>query len=358
MVGDYVLITDQNTYLRGVFMINFKNIEIKYDDFVAMKNLNLEVKEGEFFSFLGPSGSGKTTVLRALTGLVKPSSGSIYIFDEDITSKPIEKREIGIVFQSYALFPTMNVYENIAYGLKVRKVPKKEIEEIIHSIIKKIDLSEDQLYKKISELSGGQQQRVAIARALVTKPKILCLDEPLSNLDAKLRHKLRIELKKMQREFGITTIYVTHDQEEALTLSDRIAVFDNGNLQQVGTPEEIYNEPKTEFVANFIGDVNKVSAPDFISMVNENIDIDKKLTVYFLVNDIVLKQEKDYLQIKGKIKEIEYFGYYIKYTMITKQGVQLSFLVFMSANKIKQFDDKEEVTVYLNPKNIKQFPSN
>ncbi|XMB72018.1 ABC transporter ATP-binding protein [Mycoplasmatota bacterium WC30] len=338
-------------------MISFKNIEIKYDDFVAMKNLNLEVKEGEFFSFLGPSGSGKTTVLRALTGLVKPSSGNIYILDEDITKKPIEKREIGIVFQSYALFPTMNVYENIAYGLKVRKTPKAEIKKIIYSIIEKIDLSEDQLYKKVSELSGGQQQRVAIARALVIKPKILCLDEPLSNLDAKLRHKLRKELKNLQREFGITTIYVTHDQEEALTLSDRIAVFDNGNLQQVGTPDEIYNNPKTEFVANFIGDVNKITPDRFLSMIDMDIDIDKKYDVYFLINDIVLEKDKDYLQINGKIKDVEYFGYYIKYTLETNQGVSISFIVFMSANKVKIFEVNEEISVYLNPKNIKQYPT-
>ncbi len=336
-------------------MIKFKDIEIKYDDFVAMKNLNLEVKEGEFFSFLGPSGSGKTTVLRALTGLVKPSSGKIYLFDEDITSKPIEKREIGIVFQSYALFPTMNVYDNIAYGLKVRKVPKEEIKKEVYSIIKKIDLSEEQLLKKVSDLSGGQQQRVAIARALIIKPKILCLDEPLSNLDAKLRNKLRMELKNLQREFGITTIYVTHDQEEALTLSDRIAVFDNGNLQQVGTPEEIYNNPQTEFVANFIGDSNRVAASDFQSLIKGNVEIDKDLDVYFLVNDIVLNQENDYLHISGKIDGIEYFGYYIKYTLLSNQGIQISFLVFMSANKMKRFEINEEVTVFLNPQNIKQY---
>jgi iron(III) transport system ATP-binding protein len=337
-------------------MINFKNIEIKYDDFIAMKNLNLEVNEGEFFSFLGPSGSGKTTVLRALTGLVKPSGGKIFVLDEDITSKPIEKRDIGIVFQSYALFPTMNVYENIAYGLKVRKVPKEEIRQAVYSIIKKVDLDEEQLQKKVSELSGGQQQRVAIARALVIKPKILCLDEPLSNLDAKLRHKLRMELKNLQREFGITTIYVTHDQEEALTLSDRIAVFDNGNLQQVGTPEEIYNSPKTEFVANFIGDVNRIKPSDFSSLVKGSISIKKEVDVYFLVNDIVLEPKKDYLEISGTICELEYFGYYIKYTLLSEKGVKISFLVFMSANEVQQFKMNEEVSVYINPKNIKQYP--
>lgn len=336
-------------------MINFKNIEIKYDNFIAMKGLNLEVKEGEFFSFLGPSGSGKTTVLRALTGLVRPSNGNIYVLDEDITYKSIEKREIGIVFQSYALFPTMNVFQNIAYGLKVRKVPKKEIEEAVYAIADKIDLSKEQLFKKVSELSGGQQQRVAIARALVVKPKILCLDEPLSNLDAKLRHKLRLELKSLQREFGITTIYVTHDQEEALTLSDRIAVFDNGNLQQVGTPEEIYNDPKTEFVANFIGDVNKITGSDFLALTNNEADIDKNRDVYILVNDISLKPQKNHYEISGKIKEVEYFGYYIKYTLEVMKDITMSFLAFSNENTTKRYDLDEVINIYVNPKNIKQY---
>lgn len=336
-------------------MIDFKNIEIKYDDFVAMHDLNLTINEGEFFSFLGPSGSGKTTVLRALTGLVKPSSGKIYVGGEDITHKPIEKREIGIVFQSYALFPTMNVYENIAYGLKVRKYSKKEIEEKVYEIAKKIDLNKDQLFKKVSELSGGQQQRVAIARALVIKPKILCLDEPLSNLDAKLRHKLRMELKKLQRDFGITTIYVTHDQEEALTLSDRIAVFDNGNLQQVGTPMEIYNKPKTEFVANFIGEVNKIKAKDFMAMTNNKVKVNQDLDVYLLINDISLNKKEGFVEIPGKIVETEYFGYYMKYTLETSNNVKIKFLSFLNDNGDKSLQINDAASVYVNPVNIKQF---
>ena len=240
-------------------MIHFNNVQIKFDEFVAIENLNLNIKEGEFFTLLGPSGCGKTTTLRSLVGFITPSSGSIIVDGEDITNKPIEQRQIGMVFQSYALFPTMNVYDNIAFGLKVKKYKKDAIDKRVHEIAKIVDLKEEQITKKVSDLSGGQQQRVAIARALALSPKILVLDEPLSNLDAKLRKQLRIELKRLQNNYGITTIYVTHDQEEALTLSDRIAVFNNGVVEQVGTPEEIYNKSKTEFVCNFIGDANLIS---------------------------------------------------------------------------------------------------
>ena len=240
-------------------MIKFENVQISYGDFVAVDDLNLEIKEGEFFTFLGPSGCGKSTTLRTLVGFIDPSKGSIFVDDKDITRLAPEKREIGIVFQSYALFPTMTVYDNIAYGLKIKKMPKSEIDAKVNEIAQKIKISDKQLQRNVSELSGGQQQRVALARALVLEPKILCLDEPLSNLDAKLRIDLRLELKRLQRDLGITTLYVTHDQEEALTLSDRIAVFNNGFIEQVGTPQEIYNQSATEFVCDFIGDINKLT---------------------------------------------------------------------------------------------------
>ena len=240
-------------------MIKFENVQISYGDFVAVDDLNLEIKEGEFFTFLGPSGCGKSTTLRTLVGFIDPSKGSIFVDEKDITRLAPEKREIGIVFQSYALFPTMTVYDNIAYGLKIKKMPKSEIDAKVNEIAQKIKISDKQLQRNVSELSGGQQQRVALARALVLEPKILCLDEPLSNLDAKLRIDLRLELKRLQRDLGITTLYVTHDQEEALTLSDRIAVFNNGFIEQVGTPQEIYNQSATEFVCDFIGDINKLT---------------------------------------------------------------------------------------------------
>lgn len=235
-------------------MIELKDIVVKFGDFEALHNINVNVKEGEFFTFLGPSGCGKTTTLRTITGFIEPVSGTVSVNEQDITHVPIEKRNIGIVFQSYALFPTMTVYDNIAFGLKLKKLKKPEIDQKVREIARKVDLSDEQLKKAVSQLSGGQQQRVAIARALVTGPSIICMDEPLSNLDAKLRVQLRNELKKMQREFGITTIYVTHDQEEALTMSDRVAVMSAGHILQLGTPEDIYNEPQSAFVADFIGD--------------------------------------------------------------------------------------------------------
>ena len=239
-------------------MIELKDIIVKFGDFEALHNINVDVKEGEFFTFLGPSGCGKTTTLRTITGFIEPVSGTVSVNDKDITRVPIEKRNIGIVFQSYALFPSMTVYDNIAFGLKIQKLSKTEIDQKVRDIARKVDLSDEQLKKAVSQLSGGQQQRVAIARALVTGPSIICMDEPLSNLDAKLRVQLRNELKKMQRDFGITTIYVTHDQEEALTMSDTVVVMNGGKVQQIGTPEDIYNEPKNAFVADFIGDSNIV----------------------------------------------------------------------------------------------------
>lgn len=240
-------------------MIQFQNVEIKYDDFVAVEEMNFTVKEGEFFTLLGPSGCGKTTTLRSLAGFISPSKGNIIVGGKDVTHLPVEQRKIGIVFQNYALFPTMNVYENVAFGLKVKKLSRHEIHSIVTETAQKVDLNEQQLYKNVSELSGGQQQRVAIARALALKPNILVLDEPLSNLDAKLRGQMRTELKRLQHEFGITTIYVTHDQEEALTLSDRIAVYNKGRIEQIGTPQEIYNKSGSRFVCEFIGEINMLN---------------------------------------------------------------------------------------------------
>lgn len=335
-------------------MIKFENIVIKYGDFVAMNDLNLDIKEGEFFSFLGPSGSGKTTVLNSLVGFIDAAQGKIIVDNQDITKVAINKRNIGIVFQSYALFPTMNVYENIAYGLRAKHYPKNQIGQLVREIASKVDLNETQLFKKVSELSGGQQQRVAIARAMVTKPKILCLDEPLSNLDAKLRVKLRQEIKKLQKEFKITTIYVTHDQEEALTLSDRIAIFDNGYLQQVGTPQEIYNNPKTEFIQNFIGETNIIEGKIAKKMFENVLDVDENKMLYISVNNIKLcKENNDDIEINGKICNQEYFGWYQKYTMITEENVTIKFIHIDSNKQVLELNSL--VNVYVSKEKIKQF---
>ncbi len=229
--------------------------------------------------------------------------------ERDITHVPIEKRNIGIVFQSYALFPTMTVHDNIAFGLKIKKLKNAEIEEKVRTIARKVDLNDEQLAKAVSQLSGGQQQRVAIARALVTEPAIICMDEPLSNLDAKLRVNLRNELKKMQREFGITTIYVTHDQEEALTLSDRIAVFNKGYIEQIGTPNEVYNHSQTEFVANFIGDINRLEG-ELVA----GLKLEASKNHFIRLERIrVNHQAENVLTVPGVIEMQEYYGLYIKY---------------------------------------------
>ena len=297
-------------------MIKFENIQISYSDFIAVDNLNLEIKEGEFFTFLGPSGCGKSTTLRTLVGFIAPSKGEIYVEGEPISHLEPEKRDIGIVFQSYALFPTMSVYENIAFGLKVKKVSPDIIKAKIREVAKKIKISDEQLQRNVSELSGGQQQRVALARALVLEPKILCLDEPLSNLDAKLRVDLRSELKRLQKELGITTLYVTHDQEEALTLSDRIAVFNNGYIEQVGTPSEIYNQSQTEFVCDFIGEINQLSRATMLELIHsEEIGLKYKKS-YIRLERIRLEQHhSDDIQTTGVIREAEFSGVFITYTV-------------------------------------------
>lgn len=283
-------------------MVKFENIEIKYGDFVAIENLNLDIKEGEFFTFLGPSGCGKTTSLRALVGFLSPSKGKVYVGDKDVTNLPVEKRNIGMVFQSYALFPTMSVYDNIAFGMKVKKASKTEIDQKVHEVAAKIKITESQLKKNVSDLSGGQQQRVALARAIVLEPKILCLDEPLSNLDAKLRIDMRMELKRLQKELGITTLYVTHDQEEALTLSDRIAVFNNGYVEQVGTPYEIYNESKSEFVCDFIGDINRLKG-ELLSEVNtqSGANLDTNKTGFVRIERCISEEKAGYVKLTGKV---------------------------------------------------------
>lgn len=301
-------------------MITLDNIEVRFGDFTALHDINLHVKEGEFYTFLGPSGCGKTTTLRTITGFIEPTKGSVLMKDKDITNVPIEKRNIGIVFQSYALFPTMTVYDNIAFGLKIKKLKKEEIDKKVREIARKVDLSDEQLEKAVSQLSGGQQQRVAIARALVTNPSVICLDEPLSNLDAKLRVQLRNELKQMQKEFGITSIYVTHDQEEALTLSDTIAVFNKGRIEQIGSPNEIYNHSATEFVCNFIGDINRLSDETVKDMIAKGYTLDLAMHHYIRLERLHVNMEmysEDAYTLEGKVEAMEYYGLYIKYTINT-----------------------------------------
>ncbi len=330
-------------------MIDLKDIVVKFGDFEALHHINVDVKEGEFFTFLGPSGCGKTTTLRTITGFIEPVSGTVSVNDVDITNVPIEKRNIGIVFQSYALFPTMTVEDNIAFGLKLKHMSKSEINDKVQEIARKVDLSDAQLKKAVSQLSGGQQQRVAIARALVTGPSIICMDEPLSNLDAKLRVQLRNELKKMQREFGITTIYVTHDQEEALTLSDRIAVFNKGYIEQIGTPNEVYNHSRTEFVCNFIGDINRLGKE-----IADKMKLNPKQNHFIRLERVRVNNVKNdgALQLKGIIESREYYGLYIKYYInLGDQTIK----AIEKNDGINIYEAGEEVTVCLHPADIMSY---
>lgn len=256
-------------------IIEIKDLTKNFGESSVISNLSLDIKKNEFITFLGPSGCGKTTTLRILGGFENASSGDVFFDGEPLLELPPYKRKINTVFQKYALFPNMNVYNNIAYGLKIKKVPKDVIDEKVNDTLKLINLVGYE-NRKINKLSGGQQQRVAIGRALINAPEVLLLDEPLGALDLKLRKDMQIELKAMQEKLGITFIYVTHDQEEALTMSNRIVILNEGVIQQIGTPEDIYNEPINAFVADFIGESNILKGK-----------MEKDLSVFFSGRDFV-----------------------------------------------------------------------
>ena len=238
-------------------IIELKNLCKSYDELTILDNFSLNIKKNEFLTLLGPSGCGKTTTLKIIAGFEYADDGKVIFEGKDINNTPPYQRPVNTVFQKYALFPHMNIYENIAFGLRIKKLPKEEIDRKVKEMLKLVAL-EGYENRKVDSLSGGQQQRIAIARALVNEPKVLLLDEPLGALDLKLRQEMQIELKRMQQKLGITFIFVTHDQEEALTMSDTIVVMNKGKIQQMGSPEDIYNEPKNAFVAKFIGESNIV----------------------------------------------------------------------------------------------------
>lgn len=240
-------------------IVSLMNVDKLYGDNHVVKNMNMNIAEGEFLTLLGPSGCGKTTTLRMISGFEMPSSGTIKVQGERVDKKEPYQRDVNTVFQNYALFPNMNVYDNVAYGLRVKKVPKNEIKERMLEALKMVQL-EGFEKRRITQMSGGQKQRVAIARAIINRPKVLLLDEPLGALDLKLRKQMQIELKRLQKKLGITFVYVTHDQEEALTMSDRIAIINQGRIEQLAAPKDIYEHPKTKFVASFIGETNLLDA--------------------------------------------------------------------------------------------------
>ena len=306
-------------------IIEVRHISKVYSDngFKALDDFNLEVKRGEFVTFLGPSGCGKTTTLRMIAGFEMPTSGEILLNGEDISQLPANKRPINTVFQRYALFPHMNIYDNIAFGLKLKKLPKEEIRKKVKRVLDIVDL-EGFENRKISTLSGGQQQRIAIARALVNEPEILMLDEPLGALDLKMRQEMQIELKHMHDELGITFIYVTHDQEEALTMSDKIVVLSEGRIQQIGTPEDIYNEPQNAFVADFIGESNifkgimtghmkvRFCGGEFIGM--DDVPEGTLVDVVVRPEDVIITKPEDGI-IEGEVVSVIFKGMHYEVTV-------------------------------------------
>ena len=301
-----------------------------------LKGINLDIYENEFVTLLGPSGCGKTTLLRILGGFLNQSEGHVIFDGEDITDVPPYKRELNTVFQKYALFPHMNVYDNIAFGLKIKKMSKDVIEQKVLKMLKLIGL-EGYEKKDVTLLSGGQQQRIAIARALVNEPKVLLLDEPLGALDLKLRKEMQYELKKIQQEVGITFIYVTHDQEEALTMSDKIVVMKDGEIQQVGTPTDIYNEPENRYVANFIGESNIIPGVmlDDYKVMFDDISFDcvdfgfkknEKVDVVIRPEDLDIVKEEDG-KMTGIVKSVLFKGVHYEIMVETVPGTTVSVMM-------------------------------
>ena len=288
--------------------LELKNINKKFNETVALDNIHLEINDGEFFSLLGPSGSGKTTCLKVIGGFEQPDSGNVSLFNENVTDIPPFKRNVNTVFQDYALFPHMNVEENVCYSLKIKKIPKIEQESQVKEILSTVKLTGYEK-RKPSELSGGQRQRVALARSLINKPKILLLDEPLGALDLKLREQMQIELKNLQRQFQITFIYVTHDQQEALSMSDRIAIFNDGKIEQVDTPDNIYKNPKTAFVADFIGTTSLVSKQLAAELFNYNSAFSIRPENIKINNE---QDSKSEFNTKVVVTDIQFQGSYYK----------------------------------------------
>ncbi len=309
--------------------LKLDNISKSYSNKKILDNINFEC-ENELISLLGPSGCGKTTCLRTIAGFEMPDSGKIFLNGHNITNIPPNKRNIGMVFQNYALFPHLNVYENVAYGLKIKKIKENYIKEKVKDALNMVNLEGFENYD-INELSGGMQQRVAVARALVIEPEVLLLDEPLSNLDAKLRIKMRKELKKLQKDLDIPTIYVTHDQEEALAISDKIGIINNGKIEQLDKPENIYSHPKTEFIANFIGNINEVPKSILTYL---NMPYDEKYKYFVRPENVVLGKNS----FTGKIVDIEYLGNLVRYSIMYNDSIVVS-EIHNTKNILKEGDE-------------------
>ena len=339
-------------------IIQIKNINVSYGTNHVLKDVNLTIHNKDFYTFLGPSGCGKTTLLRLIAGFEKSQSGELYIAGQEVSNSNPWERDVGMVFQNYALWPHMTVYKNVSFGLEEKKIPKDEIDQRVKEILALVDLQD--LSKRYPyQLSGGQQQRVALARTLVVKPKVLLLDEPLSNLDAKLRVQMRKELLDLHNQLGITTIFVTHDQEEANAMSTNLAIFNEGVVQQMGKPVDLYNNPANTFVANFLGTTNVLEG----TITNTVFTSNQGLVIQGLANDakgssVLLRPQNLYLEQKGNLQAFsgivehqEFLGNIVRYIV----NVNNHALVVDTLHEIDKVihAPKAEIQIYLDPAKIK-----
>ncbi len=350
------------TYLETV------NLTKRFGSTVAVDRVSLSIEKGELVSLLGPSGCGKTTTLRLIAGFETPTEGSVFLDGEDITALPDNKRNMGMVFQAYALFPNLNVADNIGFGLDVRRVPKAERDQRVAEMLELVGLRGLE-NRYMHQISGGQQQRVALARALAIRPRVLLLDEPLSALDAKVRLNLRSEIRRIQQELAITTIYVTHDQEEALVLSDRVVVMNEGRVEQVGTPVEIYENPRTSFVATFVGTVNVLSSrlidprEGLVRIDNQLIQLDADTARFIRENDIreptlAIRPEKVLLSggegknhVVAVVDTVNFLGSLVQIT--ARVGDQTLIVVGFNEESIRNLKRGQAIDVYLPPESVK-----
>ncbi|PIE16837.1 MAG: putative 2-aminoethylphosphonate ABC transporter ATP-binding protein [Rhodobacterales bacterium] len=357
--------SEQNPYLK------IRDLWKKFDDFVALQDISLDVMDGEFLCFLGPSGCGKTTLLRAIAGLDLQTSGQISQAGRDVSNLPPSQRDFGIVFQSYALFPNLTIERNISYGLENQKWSKSDITARVAELLALVGLS-DQGRKYPAQLSGGQQQRIALARAIAANPGLLLLDEPLSALDAKVRVHLRHEIKELQRKLGVTTVMVTHDQEEALAMADRIVVMNHGTIEQVGTPLEIYREPASLFVANFIGETNQIAAvahgPGKVKIGNAVLECDhspftgnEPIIAAIRPEDVKpqIESSRQDSDLSAQITDMEFLGSFYRATLSCPDLGEVELVTDFSSNAVRRLGLSvgKSLPVHIPADRLKAFPA-